>query len=402
MSFKQRADLAIAQGALTNSKRPSTYIEGVYPTHAARGRESTIYANGQAYVDYVGGLGTNLLGYGNPFIADAVYHRFLNGATLSLSSEIEVELAEKLKMLSPWTDLWKFTKSGTEACNAALRIARTFTGRDLVLSDGYHGWSDDFVSMSPPALGIPRRDWMQRLDFQLIPQAAAVIIEPVITDWSNDRKVYLQTLAAECKKHGTVLIFDEIITGFRFPGFSVTKYFGLEPDMILLGKALGGGMPLSAIGGRKDLMNCGEYFVSGTFFGETVSMAAAITLIDLLKKDGTRYPMADLWSAGARFLELFNAISPKLKIDGYPTRGAFVGDDETKALFWQEACKAGIIFGPSWFFNFPLMSLTDTVIPVCRDILGRIKVGSVRLEGNMPKKPFAQTVRGASEPRKDV
>lgn len=395
MSWVNRAELSIAQGALTNSKRPSTFVEGVYPTHASGGRGAKLFVDGRAYIDYICALGTNLVGYGNYQLSDAVLKRFLKGATLSLSSELEVELAERLKSVVPWTDLWKFTKSGTEAGAAAVRIARAYNGRSLVLSDGYHGWSDDFVSLTDPGIGVPRRDWMARFDFDRIKDASAVIIEPVVTDYSKERRIELEKIKKECEKHDTVLIFDEIITGFRFPGFSVSKFFGIEPDMILLGKAMGGGLPLSAIGGKRNIMNCTEYFISGTFFGETVSMAASLELINLMKRDGTKFSLQDLWNSGQDFLRRFNELSPHLKINGYPTRGVFEGDESVKALFWQEACRAGVLFGPSWFFNFPLMNETDSVIPVFRDIFARIHTGAVSLQGKMPKKPFAQQVRSS-------
>jgi glutamate-1-semialdehyde aminotransferase len=394
MGWQNRADLCIAQGALTNSKRPSTYIEGVYPTHASAGRGAHLYVGAKPYLDYVCGLGTNLIGYGHPLIAEAIGARYLKGATLSLSSELEVEVAEKLKAVVPWTELWKFTKTGTEACQAAIKIARAHTGRELVLSEGYHGWSDDFVSLTAPGVGVPKRNWMADFDIFKIKDAAAVIVEPVITDASPVRVQWLRNLRELCTQSGTLLIFDEIITGFRFPNFSVSRFFGIEPDMILLGKAMGAGLPLSAIGGSRKVMGNPDYFVSGTFFGETVSLAACSTLIDLMKRDGSKFNLSDLWSSGQTFLDQFNALSPDLKIVGYPTRGAFVGDDMVKALFWQESIKAGILFGPSWFFNFPLVSQTDAVMPIFRDIFMRIKLGNVALQGNMPKKPFAQTVRG--------
>ena len=393
MTWQNRADLSIAQGALTNSKRPSTYIENVYPTHSKGGRGAYLYAGDKRYLDFVCGLGTNLVGYAHPQIASAIRDRYLEGSTLSLSSEIEVELAEKLKGLMLFCDLFKFTKSGTEACNAALRIARTYTGREMVLSEGYHGWSDDFVSMTPPALGVPKRSWMKPIDFSLIPEAAAVIVEPVLLDWSLERKAYLEKLKLECNKYGTVLIFDEIITGFRFPRYCVANYWGVQPDMILLGKAMGGGMPLSAIGGRREIMNCGEYFISGTFFGETVSMAACRELINIVHRDGSNFSMKRLFEEGEKFLNAFNALEPKLKIVGYPSRGAFQGDEMTKALFWQESLKAGVLFGPSWFFSIPLSEFTDQLMPVFRDIFHKIRTGQVRLEGKLPKKPFAAQVR---------
>lgn len=395
MTWQNRADMCIAQGALTNSKRPSTYVEGVYPTHAQGGSGPFLYVNGKSYIDYVCGLGTNLLGYGNPFIREAISYQYAKGATLSLSSEIEVELAEKLKGLLLFTELWKFVKTGTDACNASIRMARAFTKRELVLSEGYHGWGDDFVSMSPPSAGVPARDWMKSVDFALIPKAAAVIIEPVLLDWSKERKAYLEALRAECTKHGTVLIFDEIITGFRFPRYSVSTYFNVHPDLILLGKAIGGGLPLSAVGGRRDIMNSDEYFISGTFFGETCSLAACRAVIHQVHRDGSKYSMNNLFEEGDSFLARFNELEPKLKIVGYPSRGAFQGDELVKALFWQECVKAQILFGPSWFFSIPLAEHTDLVMPIFRDIFNKIRTGMVKLEGKMPKQPFAAKVRGA-------
>jgi glutamate-1-semialdehyde 2,1-aminomutase len=399
MNIRNRAETAIAQGSLTNSKRPETFIEDVYPTHAYGASGACVFSEKQHFIDYICGLGTNLLGYGHPTIASAIYRQYLNGSTISLSTELEVVLAEKLKGLFLFTDLWKFTKTGTEACNAAIRIARAHTGRDLILSDGYHGHGDDFISLHKPALGIPKRNWIDNfigdLDFGRVSNAAAVIIEPVTTDCSKERKEFLQRLRDECTKHKTVLIFDEIITGFRWPGYSVSKHWGIFPDLICIGKALGGGLPLSAVGGRKDIMNCADYFVSGTFFGETCSMAAALAMIDIIHKDGSKFSMKELWEKGEIFLDKFNELHPSLKINGYPSRGVFEGNETVKALFWQEACKANILFGPSWFFNFPLIEYTDTVIPISRDIFNRIKTGQVKLEGKMPKKPFSQEVRDA-------
>lgn len=385
--------MCIGQGALTNSKRPSTFVEGIFPTHASSGKGAILLADGKPYVDFICALGSNLVGYGNETIASAILDRYSKGATLSLSSHIEVELAEKLKGLFLFTELWKFGKNGSDVCAAALKIARAYTGRDLVLSDGYHGTADDFISLTPPALGVPKRDWIGALDFERIKDAAAVIVEPVVLDWSLERKAYLEKLRAECTKHGTVLIFDEIITGFRFPRYSASTYWGVFPDLILIGKAMGGGLPLSAMGGSRDLMNCGEYFYSGTFFGETVSMAASLALINIVHRDGSKYSMNRLWEEGEKFLTAFNALEPKLKIEGYPSRGAFQGDEMTKALFWQECIKAGVLFGPSWFFSVPLSEYTDQLMPVFRDIFHKIRTGQVSLRGKMPRKPFAQSVR---------
>lgn len=400
-SWHRRAQDAIAQAALTNSKRPECHVMGVYPTHLTRGRGCHVWApDGKRYTDFICGLGTNLLGYANERVNGAIYDQATRGASLSLSSTLEVEVAEKLKELFPSIQAVKFLKTGSEACAAAVRIARAKTGRDFVLSDGYHGWSDDFVALTEPALGVPqmlgyRRTYaIEKLDLDMIGAGvAAVIVEPIVADASRERIEWLKRLRELCTKHGALLIFDEVITGFRWPKFSVARQTGVEPDLIVLGKAIANGMPLAAVGGRYDVMNAAEYFVSSTYAGETLTLAAALATMTLLQ---TRFSIDDLWLHGQYFIESFNALWPgALTIEGYPSRGVFKGDARHKALFFQEACKAGILFGPSWFFNFPLIDEYKAVLEVCRDILVRIRHGQVELEGQMPQSPFAQRVREA-------
>lgn len=534
LAYQNRADQCIAQGALTNSKRPECFVKGVYPTHLTMGKGCHVWdTSGKKYVDFICGLGSNLIGYANDSVTQAVVHQLHYGATLSLSSVLEIEVAEQLKSAFPFIDLVKFLKTGSEACSAAIKIARAKQGvtfgsqrlhemwrnevlrrlpqerelsgrsspgmqnvhqdlsvltpcygnkeagskkihqngagqsdreasfpettdqdqspwqgqdilcsqegqkgwearqafvqdmwrlesqrasqglsstarrdvavslssrlgapRWLILSEGYHGHHDAFSSLTTPGCGVPSDPGILPLkdNEDLLPIAAAVIVEPIMTDTSIERIAWLQKLRDDCTKHGVVLIFDEVITGFRFPRLSVSNYYGIIPDLICLGKALGGGLPLSVVGGRKDIMNCGEYFVSSTFAGEGLSLAAAKVVLTDLQRN--RYDMQDLWNKGQEFLDEFNALWPeKIRIEGYPTRGAFKGDELTKALFWQECCRAGILFGASWFFNFPLAKEMFTVMGTIKDVITRLKTGSVRLEGEMPKSPFAAKVR---------
>lgn len=405
--LSDRANKCIAQKALTNSKRPSTFIDGVYPQHLSKGLGCHVWdTKGHKYADFIGGLGSNLLGYADVEIESAIVGAVKTGLALSLGSPLEVEYAEKIKALFPFIDHVKILKTGSEGTHAALRIARASTGRDIVLSEGYHAWHDEFVSLTPPALGVPKRNSIAKLDWMdcaqvnnghflpsfsgLDNKVAAVIVEPVITDASENRKAFLKALREKCTEVGALLIFDEVITGFRFPKWSVANYFGVTPDLIVLGKAIGGGMPLAVVGGKRKIMNDVEYFVSSTFAGERASLAAGLKVIEMLK---SKRKIEHLWESGESFLSKFNALNDKLKIEGYPTRGVFKGDDLTKALFFQEACKAGILFGPSWFFNFHHIPLIDDVISACKDIMTRIKTGAVTLEGLAPQTPFAQKQR---------
>lgn len=372
-------------------------MKGVYPTHLSHGQGCHVWdMQGQKYIDFICGLGANILGYGDTEVAEAIIDRARKGASLSLGTEVELQAAEKVKELFPFVDQVKFLKTGTEACMAALRIARAKTGKLGVLSHGYHGWSDEYVSLTPPALGVPRVfeyiGSFQSVDVDL-EDIGAVIIEPILTDISKERVDFLHKLRERCTKENVLLIFDEIITGFRFPKFSVASYYGIEPDLICLGKAIGNGMPLSVVGGKYATMGAGEYFVSSTFAGETLSLASALKTMTLLQ---TKYDLHQLWEQGMKFLNRFNSLLPgQLAIQGYPSRGVFVGDTLTKALFWQEACRAGVLFGPSWFFNFKHIDCVDEVLSTCQDIAQRLKTGSVKLEGELPTSPFAAKVRQA-------
>jgi acetylornithine/succinyldiaminopimelate/putrescine aminotransferase len=263
-----------------------------------------------------------------------------------------------------------------------------------VLSDGYHGWGDDFVGLTPPALGIPRSAHCERLTdlTQIDDTVAAVIVEPISTDHSSERLEYLQKLKAKCRASGALLIFDEIITGFRWPRLSFSAESGIHPDIICLGKACASGLPLAIVGLAEHIGDGKEWFVSGTYAGELLSLAVLKATFKLLDN---KYSLPELWREGGYFLEDFNSLWPeKLKIEGYPTRGVFIGDQNVKALFFQEAHKSGLLFGPSWFIGFQHMGMREAVISSCRDIVNRVKTNSVRLEGEMPASPFAQKQRG--------
>lgn len=391
-----RANKVIAQGSLTNSKRVDCLIKGVTPTHVTHGQGAFLYdVNGKRYMDFICALGTNLLGYANPYIVDALQGQLRKGWLYSLGSVLEIEAAEKIREILPFAKKVRFLKSGTEACVAAVRIAKAHTGRCKVLSAGYHGWSDLFVSLTAPALGVSGQLDIQSLTdiSQITDEIACVIIEPVITDHSKERIEWLEKLIAKCKSTGTLVIFDEIITGFRWPDWTFSNNSGLRPDIIVLGKASAAGLPLGIVGLSDGIGDNCEWFVSGSYAGECLSLVAMMKTLELLRN---QYKIADLWREGGSFLTSFNKLWPeKIWIDGYPTRGVFKGDALTIALFWQEATKAGMLFGPSWWFNFAHLDHIHTIESSCKDIVIRIKNGQVKLEGEMPVTPFAQKARTA-------
>jgi glutamate-1-semialdehyde 2,1-aminomutase len=393
----RKAQDVIAHGSLTNSKRPECMVKGIYPTHVSYGQGCKVRdPDGNMYIDFICGLGSSILGYADTQVTEAICQQAFKGTVFSLASTLEVDVANKVKEMVPVIERLRFLKTGTEACQAALKIARAYTGRYRVLSEGYHGWSDPFVSLTPPGTGVPPDANIGLLKdlSQIDGRVAAVIVEPIMTDASPERERWLQTVREKCTANGVVLIFDEVITGFRVPGYTVSKFWKIKPDLICLGKAIANGMPLSVVGGPKKIMECGEYFVSSTFAGETLSLAAALKTMTLLQ---TKYNLHELWEKGHAFCKKFNEFYPdQIRITGYGVRGVFEGNPHVKALFWQEACRAGILFGPSFFFNFSHFDVTDSVLSTCNDILLRIKTGSVELEGEMPASPFSQKVREQS------
>lgn len=395
-TYYKQAKRFIAHGALTNSKRAESYVYGVYPTHLSGGFGSRVWTpKGEVFVDFVCGLGTNILGYGNRHLTKKLSGALENAWCPSLPTTIEISAAKKLIEWLGWPEQVRFLKTGSEACMAAVRIARAYNGRALLLSEGYHGHSDEFVSLTPPAFGVLAHRDIKKLemdyDLQDIKRAAAVIVEPVDLDASPLRKAWLQRLRTHCKENDTVLIFDEIITGFRWPQGSVSKNWGIEPDLICVGKAMANGLPVAAVAGKQKIMECNEYFVSSTFAGETFSLTAMVETINLLQ---TKFDLRELWSAGEQFAKKFNeTFEGIVELRGYPTRGRFFGDAVKKTLFFQEACKAGMLFGPSFFLNFAHIDFLPSYHGTLADIAQKIKTGQATLEGRVPESPFSQKQR---------
>jgi len=378
----------IAQGCLTNSKHPRTHV-GCFPSKVSRGNYAHLHdAAGNKYLDYICGLGTNLLGYSNPFLTDAIGRVLQGGFTHSLATPLEEELGEKLVEVFK-QEKWKILCTGSEACSAAIRIARAATGRNLVISNGYHGWSDAFTSLTPPAHGVPPHQSMMAYDKDCLPEAAAIIIEPDAFTIGG-----LQSIRNHCDETDTLLIYDEVITGLRYQEHSVANATRIRPDLTVIGKALGGGMPIAAVGGRGELMD-GNYFVSSTNAGNVLGLAAAMATLTAITSQN-RYNNNVLWKGGGKFKTQFNKLSDLVAISGYNTRGRFEGTPSNKALFFQECCKVGIMFGPSWFINYPLLEYTDQTISICKTILGRMGRGEIKLAGRMPSSPFAARVRASA------
>jgi len=391
-----RHNNCIAQGALTNSKHPRSYVAGVYPTHLVRGKGAYVYdGKGREYIDFINGLGTNLLGYGDKKVEEAIAKAIRDGINLSLPTGYEVEAAEKILVLLPSYDRVKFLKTGSEACLAGIRIARQTTGRNKILTSGYHGWGDAFIGIEPYSKGV---DYCDVYKFESLTQidesTAGVIIEPAQLTFYNGN--YINEIVDQCKKFGAFLIFDEVITALRVPSLSYTRHFNLNPDLVIMGKALAGGLPLSCVVGKSSYMDDPRYFVSGTFYGEMLSLAACESIVDrMLKKEPD---IMDLWEYGEHFRNQFNQLfGGVVQLEGYNTRFSLMGLPTQKALFMQEACKAGLLFGASPFLSFAHLEIKIQIESALKDIATKIKLGLCSIEGQLPMNSFASIVRSRKE-----
>jgi glutamate-1-semialdehyde aminotransferase len=398
----QRAQKVIAQGALTNSKHPSTDVFGLFPTHFERGYGAHIYDQaGAKYLDLVCGLGVNLFGYGNDDIEGRVVTRAFNGGALGGSTVQEVITAEKLLEIIPWCDKVKWLNSGTEGCMAAVRMARTYTGRPFVLSEGYHGWSDEFVSLTPPANGINTQasisdlsQWIFKEDFDgILDATAAIIVEPVINNDDRERIEYLKNLRKICSHKKIILIFDEVVTGIRYPKFSVAAFTGIHPDLMVMGKAIGNGHKVGVVAGRREIMDA-PYFVSGSYFSHIPSLTAVEAVLDCIIRKPSKYNVSRLNEVSKTFIEDFNKIFlGYVKLEGWGNRATLTGPWENIAIVRQELIKCHIFTKTTFFFNWHIASEFDSILDLCRIIRDKIDSSAVRLEGQMPQKPLSLVTR---------
>lgn len=386
MTFRERAAKVIAQECCTYSKRYDQFIEGVSPTHFKYIKNAiAMYGeNNKSYMDFAGALGS------------VSYIAGMNNASIPFVDEIV--LAEMLQKRIPCLERMKFLKTGSEACLAACRIARAHTGKSIIIGSGYHGWGDMFISAESPGAGCIDGMYIKlnSLDSVLSfmkkltsnhDNFAAVIIEPVELDINVKEKI--EEIAFLCKKNNILLIFDEIITGFRFLDYCVANHFGIQPDIICLGKTLGNGHPLSVVGGKQEIMNNPNYFVSSTFAGEYNTIQKSTQYLLSISRKDIRW----LWGIGKRFIKDFNIIDKDIQLVGYPTRAIWKGDDKKIWLFWQEMLKGpcAYLLGKSFFIKYDMCNYLPGFLKVAKKTIERINKGNVKFEGKEPKPVFKRT-----------
>src|ERR1700676_878598 len=268
------------------------------------------------FIDYVGSCGPMILGHAHPQVIKAVQEVAADGLSFGAPTELETRLARRVTELLPAIELVRFVSSGTEATMSAIRLARGFTGRDIIVKfEGcYHGHSDSLLIKAgsgaltlgvPTSPGVPKAlaDFTVTLDFndadlvreafrRLGEQIACVIVEPVAGNMNcvPPAPGFLDTLRSECDSSGALLIFDEVMTGFRVALGGAQALYGVRPDLTTLGKIIGGGMPVGAFGGRRDIMErlapLGPVYQAGTLSGNPVAMIAGLTTLELISAPG--------------------------------------------------------------------------------------------------------------------
>ena len=292
-----RALKSIPVGSQTFSKSYLGWALGEAPLYAKSGKGAIVTdIDNNSYIDYMMALLPVVLGYADSYVDAAVVRQLEKGVSLSMPGELEAELAEKLIELIPCAEMVRFGKNGSDATSAAVRLARAYTGRDKVVVCGYHGWHDWYIGTTKKHLGVPQpvRDLSLDVPFndadafehmlrQFGNEIAALIIEP--TGKLVPEEGYLAQMRQLCDDYGVVLIFDEVISGFRINLGGAQAEYNVTPDLAAFGKAMANGYPLSALVGRRHIMSKMEtIFFSATFGGELPSIAASLATIEKLER----------------------------------------------------------------------------------------------------------------------
>lgn len=348
----------------TLAKGPTQWIKGVAPKYLVKGKGSHVWdADGNEYIDYNMGIGPIVLGYCYDRVDEAIRRQLEDGITFSLVHPLEVELSEKIRDIVPNAESVRFSKTGCDVTTAAVRVARAFTKREKVLCCGYHGWHDWYISVTDRNAGIPEAvkdltftfnyNDIESLIQSIDSDTACVILEPFV--FEEEKNNFLKEVHEVCKKNGTLLVFDEMWTGFRIAVGGAQEYFGVTPDLACYSKAIANGMPVSVITGKEDVMKLfdKEVFFFTTFGGETLSLAAAMATIDEIQNKNVPEFLS---SQGKKLKDGYNKITKDLNIDytkcsGYNCRTIITFDPkagnplELKSLVQQEMIKRAILWG---------------------------------------------------------
>jgi glutamate-1-semialdehyde 2,1-aminomutase len=351
-------------------------------------------ADGNEYLDYIGSWGAMILGHAHPAVTAALAEQAARGTSYGVTTELEIRLAEEIRAALPSIERLRFVSSGTEAAMSAIRAARGFTRRDCIVKfeGGYHGHADSFLSQAGSGLatfgiaasaGVPESFAALTLnvpynDARAVEkifdarggEIAAAIVEPVAANMGvvPPEAGFLEALREITRRHGSLLVFDEVITGFRMGWGGAQNVFGIRPDLTVLGKIIGGGMPVAAYGGRADVLKMvapeGPVYQAGTLSGNPLAMRAGLATLAELRRPGL---YGDLGARTARLAEELGVaareagVAARINVAGSLMTLFFTGDPVRDygsakrsdtgrfARFFREMLDRGVLLPPSQF-----------------------------------------------------
>lgn len=390
----RKAIRIIPGGSQTFSKGPSQFTNNFAPKYLKRGKGCKAWdEDNNKYIDYVMGCQPLILGYADRDVNRAVHKQLEIGSTFSLMNKLEVEVAELLIKHIPSAEMVRFGKNGGDATTIAIKIARAVTGKQKIAFCGYHGWHDWFIASTDKSNGIPNfnKQLVHSFEYNNIEslenifknnknEIACVIMEPITVPEpkcftkscknfckkSNicKKNNFLHKVQQICKKNNALLIFDEVVTGFRYAIGGAQEYYNVTPDLTALAKGISNGIPLSAIVGKKEYMSLlgDDVFFSFTYGGECLGLAAAKACINKLIKE--KVPK-HLNSVGSYYKDNLNKIIKShrlehfLSCDGHPCRSIFTIKDirnyknlEIKTFIQQELFRRGILWAAYHSLSF--------------------------------------------------
>ena len=414
-SLKERAKKVVPHLTGTFSRAAPHFVEGVYPVYVESAQAAHFTdVDGNVYLDYYCGLGPITLGYNYPAVNNAILNQLKNGILFSLPHPVEVEISELLVKTIPNADMVKFEKSGSDAVTGAVRAARYITKKDKIAYCGsggvWHDWQAAAVSRDG---GVPsfNKDLIKIFDYndtdgleQIFEddenEIAAIVLEPTVYEKPTDD--FLHKVRKIADDNNSILILDEIVTGFRFDLGGAQKYFDIKGDFVCFGKGMGNGLPISAITGPSEFMKSfNDLWVSSTNNAETLSLAGTIAVVNEMKEKNT---ISKCWKLGEKLFRNLNNVAEKndlgVKMAGYPIRMNMQCYDSKKnyshalkALILQELVKKGIFMSASVIFlsySHTESDIENTIIAfdeVCRKIKKMVPDENYEkhIEGKMPQ-----------------
>ena len=367
-SLWENAIKLMPRGTQTLSKCPDQFVDGIYPKFAKKAKGAYVWdLRGNKYLDFACGCGPIILGYNHPRTNKAIKKQLKNGILFSIPTVLEQKLAQLIIDVIPCAEQVRFAKNGTDATLAAVRIARSYTGKEHILKCGYHGWGDwHGITLRPHGIPSSLSNIIDQFDYNDLEgldrllskgDTAAVIMEAECL--TKPAPGFLEGARDLCSKNNALLIFDEIVTGFRWGIGGAQEKYNVIPDLCCLGKAMANGMPISAISGKKQYMQeLNHAFFSMTFGGECLSIASSIATIEELKFKNYDY----LWGLSTRLSDGIKNAAKKynLKINwpGQALRhqiefdGSYSDSKGMKALFFQEMLGQGILYPNIIYLQF--------------------------------------------------